>query len=628
MSRRYLLTAVLVVSLAVPAGLAAQGLPASEGWHTVRPGDTLERLAADYLGAPGRWSEIAKLNPEVTDPNRLRPGQRLRVPLGPRAALPAARVQRLSRRVEAKPTPIDWSGAQLGDLLVERDGVRTFERSSAEMRFLDGTRLLVTEDSLVFLRRAGRDLAAQPVDAQSGRRVVEIIEGQADVERRTTPRPAAAERPAAPEVEIVVGGTRAVSRPAAGGALQTRARRAEAGSAKVMIYGGEGEVEAGGAKVALAEGTGSSVDAGRPPSPAEKLLPAPRPLDPAPGARRAAVRPSFVWEPVAGAASYVVEVCRDADCAQLLERAVDLAEPSWRPAHDLPLGEVHWRATARSASGLDGYPSTVAAVTLVAGGAPAVAALEPAGDLVRVGETLFAGPAIQLAPRVAGSPECGVERTVLLVDGGEAAAWPAAWPAGDHTAAVAVVDLCGNRTESAPLAFRVDTAAPVVRWEVSDAELLASHGEPRARLRSARATREGRRREENARPRARGIAWSADGRGWIPLGVGSGADSGSAAGNLEARIESSRPQVFLRGEGTLATADGELRLADGQLLRLFVEDDGSGVARLVVRWTPSEGAGSAPSGSGTLAIEAADLVGNTVRLEWPVTPGLAPPAGP
>jgi LysM domain len=609
---------LLAACLTAPGGLAAQDLSA-EGWHTVRPGDTLEHLADVYLGAAGRWSEIARLNPEVTDPHRLRPGQRLRVPIGPRPGAPAAQIRRLSRDVDAKPTPIDWSDARLGDLLVERDGVRTFGRSSAEMRFLDGTRLLVTEDSLVFLRRAGGGLAAVGSGGRGGRPVVEIVEGQADVERRAgrLSEPAGPAGPATQaglEVEIVVGGARAVPRPSASGSLQARARRAEAGSAKVMLYGGAGEVESGGVKVALAEGTGTSVDAGAPPGPPEKLLPAPQGLDPAPGARRATLRPGFSWEPVTGAVSYVVEVCRDAGCGELLERAVGLAEAGWRPEHDLPPGELHWRATARSASGLDGYPAAAATLTLAAGGLPGAAAtLEMTGDVVRVGETLYASPRPRLEPRVAAAPECPTERTLPLIDGREAAAWPAAWPPGDHSAAVAVLDRCGSRSESAPLAFRVDAAPPVVRWEIADAGLFAAYGEPRARLRPAAPGRE---RERRTRGRAPGLAWSADGRGWIPLREPAGAPGSDGAGSdsapPELRIESGRPQVFLRGAATVATADGELRLGEGQVLRLWVEDTDSGVARLLVRRLDG------PAGT-ALAVEAVDLVGNPVRLEWPVT---------
>ncbi|MEM7356008.1 MAG: hypothetical protein AAF657_34645, partial [Acidobacteriota bacterium] len=66
--------------------------------------------------------------------------------------------------------------------------------------------------------------------------------------------------------------------------------------------------------------------------------------------------PRLAWQAVRGAAAYVVEVCLDSACSQLVARAAALTEPSWHPER-LPLGDLFWRVSAVSASGLDGYPS-------------------------------------------------------------------------------------------------------------------------------------------------------------------------------------------------------------------------------------------------------------------------------
>src|SRR6185295_19865258 len=100
------------------------------------------------------------------------------------------------------------------------------------------------------------------------------------------------------------------SRPDKSGGAQTRARRADEGSAKVSVYGGESEVEAGGAKVQVPRGMGTSVAPTGPPSPPEKLLAAPAGLDPAAGDERACADPLFSWQAVPEAATYTVEVCR------------------------------------------------------------------------------------------------------------------------------------------------------------------------------------------------------------------------------------------------------------------------------------------------------------------------------
>lgn len=274
---------------------------------------------------------------------------------------------------------------------------------------------------------------------------------------------------------------------------------------------------------------------------------------------------------------------------------------------------------------------SILCITLLAAlpaSAPASAAsLALGGQPVRVGDVLFVSPAVQLEPQTpATTSDCPVERTIPMVDGAEAAAWPAAWPAGDHTAAVAAVDRCGKRAESAPLAFRVDAAAPTVRWEAADTELFESYGEPLAKRRSEgdrwdrRREREREQERERQRERERGrraedtLAWSADGRGWIAVGEPLPGQTAEQAGEL--RIESSRPQIFLRGPGTLATADGPVDLAEGKVLRVFAEDADSGVARLSIKLRR---AAAGAAGKDVLDVEAVDLVGNPQRLEWAVT---------
>jgi len=51
--------------------------------YTVREGDTLSSIAARLLDSRGRWRDIFEQNRDrIPDPNRLRPGTRIRIPLG------------------------------------------------------------------------------------------------------------------------------------------------------------------------------------------------------------------------------------------------------------------------------------------------------------------------------------------------------------------------------------------------------------------------------------------------------------------------------------------------------------------------------------------------------------------
>jgi murein DD-endopeptidase MepM/ murein hydrolase activator NlpD len=575
---------LLLALLAAPAARAAAPAappppPAPEGldtgWHIVRPGDTLEQITARYLGSARLWRRNAQLNPDIADPNHLTPGQRIRIYVPRQRGTPAAQVTKLSRKVEAQASPIPWEDARLGDLLIERDGVRTYPKSSAEMAFLDGTRLMVTEDSLVFLQRTGGALHGVE------RKAVEIVQGQADFEGR--PKAGRSEAQQQAEVEIVLGSTRATARTDRSGNVQTRARRAEEGGARLMAYGGEADVEAGGAKVQVPQGMGTSVAASGPPSPPEKLLPAPRALSPAGAAEAACANPALAWEPVPDAAAYVVEVCRDAECGSLVERAVGVAGPEWRP-QALPAAELWWRVTARSRSGLDGYPGTARKLTVTSDHADAqlpAGVITLAGPQVRVGETLFAGPGAHLEVATT-DDDSGPAGWRPVINGKESDSLPAGpWAAGVYTAGAVALDRCGNRGPAAPLSFTVDATPPGLTWDVVEYDAFAGRGAKARKARSAPLT------------------WSG-GAQWLPLATGE-----------EIRIDSDTPQAFFHAAGARFAADGrEVTLGDGQMLRLRAQDSESLVEHLLFRLRPAAGGGL------TLEIETGDLVGNVRRAAW------------
>lgn len=48
--------------------------------HVVRPGETLGSIARDHLGDAARWTMVWRVNPELKDPNRIRVGHVLNVP--------------------------------------------------------------------------------------------------------------------------------------------------------------------------------------------------------------------------------------------------------------------------------------------------------------------------------------------------------------------------------------------------------------------------------------------------------------------------------------------------------------------------------------------------------------------
>lgn len=342
---------VLCLALLQDAPAAPATEPPGVGWHEVLEGQTLEGITAHYLGTSDRWRENWKLNPDLENPHRISPGTRLRIIMNARQ--PSAVIRGISRRVEEKPHPDPWVPAKIGDTLRARDGIRTYRQSSAEIGFEDGAHLRINEESLVFLREI-----AGPSGGPAARQTLEIVEGQADVEAQ-----AAADSALPPDIEVVIGEARTRARTAAGEPAKARTRKTLRGGAQLMVFGGEAEIEAAGRSVKVATGMGTAADAGKPPKEPEKLLPPPAPLHPASGASYEHSNPLFTWAPVGGAAGYVVEVCRDVACGQIVARASGVAETSWTP-RGLPLGPLHWRVTAQGASGLDGFPSAPVAFTV------------------------------------------------------------------------------------------------------------------------------------------------------------------------------------------------------------------------------------------------------------------------
>jgi hypothetical protein len=245
-----------------------------------------------------------------------------------------ATTENVSRKADSSP----WVPAHVGDRLGERDGVRTRSSSSVELSFDDGLRLVVGEQSEIVLRGVGA----------SGK-TLEVTKGQADVASPLMPDGATL-------VEVVLEGVRARIRSAPGEASRARARRTDDGTAQIMLFLGAAELVTGGTTLELAAGTGTSVPRGGRPSPPEKLLPAPIPWRPTPDALLDHANPKLSWDPVEGAASYTVEICRDQACGQLTTRITALDHTSAVPKR-LPLGDHYWQVRAVGGSGLDGVAS-------------------------------------------------------------------------------------------------------------------------------------------------------------------------------------------------------------------------------------------------------------------------------
>lgn len=404
--------------------------------YTVLPGDTLQAITQKFLGDASLWPENQRLNPEVKDPHALRIGSRLRIITARTPLSRTAEVVLIAKRVEEKPATSDWRPSRTGNLLREREGLRTGKDSSSALQFDDGTRMNLGEDSLVFLREATSTLAGRKKQS------LEVMEGQADLNSRVArgaPRS---------DIQVLVGG--AVLRPAtdSGGEGAVRARRGTAGDASVMVFGGKARVDAGGASVMVPKGMGTSVPKAGPPRLPEPLLPAPLAESPRIDESFNFGNPTFVWAPVSRAATYTLEICADPGCERLEARVTGLREPRHRVSR-LQKGLHYWRAMAVSAGRLDGYPSTPRRLTI-------------AKDLIDVSPPVIEAKVEGFWTPDAGGNVCATEATRVALE------------ATDDAAGVADVRYRWNRTgewkKYGPGAFEIPLFAgpQVVEFQATD----------------------------------------------------------------------------------------------------------------------------------------------------------------
>jgi nucleoid-associated protein YgaU len=68
----------------IVADIQATGVPQSSAptTYTVKPGDTLSKIAKEHLGNPNAYMDIFNANKDqLEDPDKIKPGQVLRIPL-------------------------------------------------------------------------------------------------------------------------------------------------------------------------------------------------------------------------------------------------------------------------------------------------------------------------------------------------------------------------------------------------------------------------------------------------------------------------------------------------------------------------------------------------------------------
>ncbi|MEO7793169.1 MAG: hypothetical protein ABIV06_00235, partial [Thermoanaerobaculia bacterium] len=525
----------------------------------------------------------------------------------------SAQVMAVARDVRELPTPVPWRSASEGDVLLERDALRTAKSASARLRFDDGATVTLSEDSLVFIRRQVSATSALP------KKEIEVQIGQIDVEG--TPAGAAAPgKPAAagrartdPDaIEIVVAGARSVASAEQGKPLSTRSRRGTDNLAQFMVFAGKSTVSAAGASIEVPAGSGTSVVAKAKPGPVEALLPAPAGARPAYGEEVEQGAPQFSWSAVPGAHHYTVEVCRDPGCGSVVAReaAVATAAVQLDVAGGLPAGELFWRVTAVASSGLDGFPTPpirVEAVEAVRPNAPNLSLNTPAGAAVSAGSCLSHQP----EPVVRAVDRHGADLPwTLLLDGKEIALddYRRQSLAGEHQLSARVTDARGRSTDSAQVAFTVDAAAPWIDLVASSSGKVAETSEGDRRSGSRKRSRA----PEPVGACDSGLELLDAAQTWQPVPC---ATSGAGPAAAILTLPLSEPSVRLRTTGSavgLGEDPANVVAAGMPAVTLGAWDVGCGVTQVALRIVPSR----YRSGRMVLEAEVSDGAGNRRTAAW------------
>ncbi|WP_127997428.1 FecR domain-containing protein [Piscinibacter defluvii] len=178
MRRSYTRTAALLA-----AGSIAAPLMAAETMleYRVSPRDTLIGLSEQVFTSPRAWREIARIN-RLPDPNRIYPGQVLRVP---------ARLMRstaLPVRIASTIGEVRSGGAavEAGAVLAEGQALETAPKSSAVLELADGSRVRVppaTLAEIVASRSAGPnpELAQRTANEGWFTGVLRMVRGSVEV---------------------------------------------------------------------------------------------------------------------------------------------------------------------------------------------------------------------------------------------------------------------------------------------------------------------------------------------------------------------------------------------------------------------------------------------------------------
>ncbi len=328
--------------------------------HTVKSGETLHSITRSYLGTDILWKENWKLNPHIQDPHVLTIGEELIIIKQREIPAQKATMLEVVNKVQRKKNTGDWLQASKGDQLIQKEGVRTFDKSSVLLKLNNASQFKILEFSQVFLQ--SRETTLRGTDTAT----IEIIKGDAELSWDNLDV-------AKSEISIISGST--TLQPSTQKGIKTALRTGvlEDGNSVISVYKGDSQVESAGKQVAIAEGMGMKVKKGQAPPKPTRLLKAPllSKLDDVFNYSN----PKLLWKGINKADSYLVEICIDIDCNQVvLQKKV--TNNIWQIADLNRSGQFYWRVAGIDKNDIVGFRSQAQSLVI------ADASADEAGPLV------------------------------------------------------------------------------------------------------------------------------------------------------------------------------------------------------------------------------------------------------
>ncbi len=349
---------------------ATPGYPERVLQWTVQEAETCEDISTALYGSPTHVDLVERYNAFRCAAGKPLPkGATLVLPEKVTALAPAS-LRSVAPAVRARPAGGTWEPATAGMPLHRNDNVNTLAHARADIRFIDRTRVVLAEHTLVVIYGT----AAETRVSRTAPSAVQLDEGEVEAGLA-----ALGGRP----VSVGVRGGGQVDAQSTDTVVRKKAKRAT-----VSVYDGKAAVKSTGATVEVPARYGSSFEEAKPPTP-------PRPLPPAPAwtpdttggvviALQGKASLHAAWQAVDDAAAYRVELAGDPEFHELIDREEVPATVHDFRGENLPAGVYYVRVRAIDREDFIGLTTAPLSFVLLGARPDGAAAVPPDGAVWHV----------------------------------------------------------------------------------------------------------------------------------------------------------------------------------------------------------------------------------------------------